>query len=153
MLTPSMRLMRPMEPKQNAQPDRRRLLTLGAILGVAAVTALAFARLFTGGVAWKLLLAAFAATALAAALERRSLLLASAASLLALIVAIGLLVFPHTTLFGLPTPETLRAIGSAAGRIGAAGARAGLPHRRRCRPCSSPPSSPCGPPPSPHTPW
>jgi transglutaminase-like putative cysteine protease len=108
-----------MEPRPNTSPDRRRLLTLAAILGVAAVTALAFARLFSGAVAWKLLVAALTATLLGAALERRSLLLASAVSLLALMVAIGVLVFPHTTVLGLPTPETLRAAVTAAGRIGA----------------------------------
>ena len=72
-------------PPTTGRPDRRRLLALGAVLAVAVVTALAFARLFSGAVAWKLVLAGALATLLAGAMERRSLVLASVVSLAALI--------------------------------------------------------------------
>jgi hypothetical protein len=55
---------------------------------------------------------------IATALERRSLVLATIASAAGLAIAIGLLVFPDTTWFGLPTLETLRVSLDAAARVG-----------------------------------
>lgn len=78
-----------------------------AILAVA--TSLAFGRVFAGhSSTWRLMGVAAASAVIASALERRSLVLATVVSAALLLVAIGLLVFPKTTWYGLPTLETLR---------------------------------------------
>ncbi|HEX6208924.1 MAG TPA: DUF3488 domain-containing protein, partial [Actinomycetota bacterium] len=94
------------------------LLTAALIL-LAGVTGAAFGRVFEGGrPAARLVLAAAAAVALAALLERRHLALSVATAAAAALVTIGLLVFPATTWFGLPTPSTLDALGRALGNLG-----------------------------------
>lgn len=109
-----------MDDQPRSRHDRQRLLALVAILAIALVTALGFARMFDGGgAAWKLLLVAALSTLLATALERRSLLVAALASVAALIVTLGILVFPETTMAGLPTLGTLGALGQALGEVGA----------------------------------
>lgn len=106
--------------QQETAPRAQRLVAIGAIALLATATALAFGRVFRGHEAtWKLVGAALASTAVAAVFERRSLLLATFASFALMLVAVGLLVFPETTLGGLPTKETLRAIGRAMGQVGA----------------------------------
>ncbi|MDP9242298.1 MAG: DUF3488 and transglutaminase-like domain-containing protein, partial [Actinomycetota bacterium] len=65
----------------------------------------------------RLVVAAVASVALATLLERRNLLIATIASGALLILAIGLLVWPSTTLWGLPTARTFAAIGEAIGRV------------------------------------
>ncbi len=108
-----------MATKQDPAPRTQRLAALGAVGLLASATALAFGRVFDGhGPTERLLLAAVASVALAAALERHSLVVATLASLVALVVVIGLLVFPGTTWFGLPTAQTLRAAAGAVGRVG-----------------------------------
>ncbi len=98
---------------------RNRVVALGALALLAFATAWAFGRVFRGhGPTYRLIAVAFASILVAAAFERRSLLLATVASAALLSVAIGLLVFPHTTLFGLPTRETLVAIGRAVDKVG-----------------------------------
>jgi transglutaminase-like putative cysteine protease len=100
-------------------PRAYRLIGLAATLLLAAATALAFGRVFIGTeTTMKLLAAALAAGLLAVALERRSLLLATLASAAGLAIAVGLIVFPGTTWYGLPTAETLRAALDAAAIVG-----------------------------------
>jgi len=108
-----------MAAKQDIAPRAQRLAALGAVALLAGATALTFGRVFIGhGPTWKLLATAVLSIGVAALLERRSLLLATAVSAIALLVVIGLFVFPETTWFGAPTRETLRAIGDALGRVG-----------------------------------
>ena len=108
-----------MATKQDVAPRAQRLAALGAVAFLATATAMAFGRVFRGHLpTWKLLAAALVSVGVAAALERRSLLLATVVSGLAMLVLIGVFVFPETTWFGLPTRETLRAAGAALGRVG-----------------------------------
>jgi transglutaminase-like putative cysteine protease len=101
-----------------------RVLLLTALIVLAAVTGAAFGRLFQGsGPMWRLLMAGAVAASLAAVLERRHLLISVVAGAAGLIVMIGLIVFPRTTLLGMPTPDTLRAIGRALSRVGEHAAR------------------------------
>ena len=96
-----------------------RLIGLVAALLLAAATALAFGRVFLGTASsLKLLAVAIAAAGLAVAFERRGLLLSTAASAAGLAVAVGIVVFPQTTWYGLPTAETLRAALDAAALVG-----------------------------------
>jgi transglutaminase-like putative cysteine protease len=96
-----------------------RLIGLVAALLLAAATALAFGRVFLGTASsLKLLAVAIAAAGLAVAFERRGLLLSTAVSAVGLTVAVGIVVFPQTTWYGLPTAETLRAALDAASLVG-----------------------------------
>lgn len=104
--------------KQEQAPRGKRLRALAAVGFLAVATALAFGRVFLGPApTWKLVAAALASAGVATLFERRSLLAATLASAATLLVAVGLLVFPQTTLGGLPTRETLRAIGQALGQV------------------------------------
>jgi transglutaminase-like putative cysteine protease len=97
----------------------QRLTTLVAIVLVAVATGLAFGRVFQGGTTTLQLLAVgVGAGALAWALERRSLLLATLVSAAALVVVLAVVSFSETTWFGLPTLETLRQMLEAAGAVG-----------------------------------
>jgi transglutaminase-like putative cysteine protease len=96
-----------------------RLIGLVAAVLLAGTTALAFGRVFLGAASsFQLLAAAVAAAALAVAFERRGLLLSTVASAAGLALAIGLVVFPETTWYGLPTADTLRAALHAAALVG-----------------------------------
>ena len=96
-----------------------RLIALAAALLLAVTTALAFGRVFLGAAATlRLIGVAVAAAALAVAFERRGLLLSTVASGIGLVFAIGLIVFPETTWYGLPTADTLRAALDAAALVG-----------------------------------
>ena len=96
-----------------------RLIGLLAALLLAAATALAFGRVFLGtSTTLKLLGAAIVAAGLAVAFERRSLLLSTLASGIGLAVVVGLVVFPGSTWYGLPTGDTLRAALDAAALVG-----------------------------------
>ncbi len=66
----------------------------------------------------RLFVAGVSSAVIAALLERRNLVLATIVSAVGLAIVIGLLVFPDTTWFRLPTVETLRATIEAAGRVG-----------------------------------
>jgi transglutaminase-like putative cysteine protease len=104
------------EPDQ--APRAQSLLTLGALALMLSAAALAFGRVFKGeGATLRLVVAGIASVALATLLERRNLLIATIASGALLIVAIGLLVWPSTTAWGLPTARTFAAIGEAIGRV------------------------------------
>jgi transglutaminase-like putative cysteine protease len=96
-----------------------RLLLLGAILSLAVVSAAAFGRVFIGPrPAMRLGLAAGISVLLAGLLERRNILLSTLVSAAGLAVAVGLLVFPETTKYALPTMRTLRAMRHAWAAVG-----------------------------------
>lgn len=99
---------------------RTQRLTAGVATSlVAAAAAIALGRVFAGnGPTLRLLVAGLASAILAAALERRNLVLATAVSVAGLTFAVGVLVFPATTWYGLPTVETLRAVVDAAALVG-----------------------------------
>jgi transglutaminase-like putative cysteine protease len=97
----------------------QRLIGLVAALLLATTTALAFGRVFLGASATlKLVATAILAASLAALFERRSLLLSTAVSAAGLALAVGIVVFPHTTWYGVPTADTLRAALDAAALVG-----------------------------------
>jgi transglutaminase-like putative cysteine protease len=99
------------------QTDRRVLLA--ALFGLGAVTGASFGRVFTGtSPAVRLAAAGVLAVGMAALLARRHLGLSLLASAGALVVALGILVFPRTTWAGLPTDDTIRAILRAMERVG-----------------------------------
>ncbi|MGZ5301966.1 MAG: hypothetical protein ACXWEJ_09105, partial [Actinomycetota bacterium] len=94
---------------QGTSPRTQRLIALLAVCAIAVSTAFAFGRVFDGhGSTWRLMGVALASALVAAALERRSLLVAIVVSAAVLAVVIGLWLFPGTTWHGLPTLDTLR---------------------------------------------
>jgi transglutaminase-like putative cysteine protease len=94
--------------KDQEETGSGRLLLLISLAALAFFSALALGRVFRGGgTALHLGLAALAATALAGAMERRHILLATALSVVGMVVALGILVFPQTTRLWLPTISTL----------------------------------------------
>jgi transglutaminase-like putative cysteine protease len=102
-----------------SSPRGQRLLAVGAVSALAVATAAAFGRVFTGDHAVpRLMGVALTSALLAAALERRNLVLATLVSAVGLLVIVGIVVFPKTTFSGLPTWDTLRALRDAAGQIG-----------------------------------
>ena len=102
-----------------SSPLGQRLLALGAVCALAVATAAAFGRVFSGGGSvLRLMGVALASALLAASLERRNLVLATLVSAAGLLVVVGVVVFPKTTLSGLPTIDTLGAIRDAARQIG-----------------------------------
>ena len=97
----------------------QRLIAVLAICLLAAATAVALGRVFIGPAATqRLLLAALVSGLLACACEKRNLALAAAVSAIGLLVAVGILIFPHTTWHGVPTMDTLRAIVDASKLVG-----------------------------------
>ncbi len=97
----------------------QRLIALGATALLAVATAAAFGRVFSGpGVTMKLLLAGLLSVAVAASLERRSLVLATAISGALMLMVASLVVFPDSTWFGLPTMQTVDRIASSVGQVG-----------------------------------
>jgi transglutaminase-like putative cysteine protease len=100
-------------------PGHQRLLGLAAVTALSVATALAFGRVFTGRQATlELVAAALASVAIAALFERRGLLLATMASLVGLAFAITWIVLPQTAWFGLPSIQTLRAVGRSLDFVG-----------------------------------
>ncbi|MGH2573800.1 MAG: DUF3488 and transglutaminase-like domain-containing protein [Actinomycetota bacterium] len=114
-----------------ARPPPSRALLLVALVWLAVIVAAAFGRVFAGsGTAARLALAAGLSVLLAGALERRHVLLATAASAAGLAVAIGIMIFPETTWYRLPTAATVRAVvrsWDAVGRIAASESAPALP--------------------------
>jgi transglutaminase-like putative cysteine protease len=104
---------------QGTSARTQRLIAGVATVLVAAAAAIALGRVFEGnGPTLRLLAAGVASAVIATLLQRRNLVLATLASVVGLAIAIGWLVFPETTWFGLPTPETARAAFRAAGLVG-----------------------------------
>ncbi|MEP6477087.1 MAG: hypothetical protein ABJC60_07415, partial [Actinomycetota bacterium] len=100
-------------------PRGQRLVAIGAICALAVATAAAFGRVFTGEHAvLRLMGVALASALLAAALERRNLVVATLVSAAGLWLIVGIFVFPKTTFYGWPTFDTLHAVRDAAGQIG-----------------------------------
>ena len=98
---------------------RERLASLAAVGALAVATALVFGRVFVGTEAtWKLVAAAAGSAAVAGLLERRALPLATLAASAMLVLAVSWLAFPDTVRFGLPTGDTLSAIGEALEQVG-----------------------------------
>ena len=86
---------------------RSRIALLIATLALTLVAAAAFGRVYVGREpTLHLMAAAAAAVALAALFERRNVVLATVASAVGLAIAIGLLIYPNTTRYGLPTFRT-----------------------------------------------
>jgi len=82
-------------------------------------TALAFGRVFAGREATlELVASALASVAIAALFERRGLLLATIASMVGLAFAITWIVLPQTAWYGLPSIQTLRAVGRSLEFVG-----------------------------------
>lgn len=97
----------------------QRLTSLIATALVAVATAMAFGRVYEEhGTTMQLLLVGLASAAIAWALERRSLLLATAVSGALLIFVLGVVSFRETTWHLLPTLESLREMGRAAAAVG-----------------------------------
>src|SRR5262245_34443867 len=100
-------------------PGHQRLLGLAAVAALSVAAALAFGRVFTGRLpTLELIGVALASVAVAVAFERRGLLLATLASLLGLALAIAWIVLPQTTLYGIPSLRTLRALGRSLEFVG-----------------------------------
>jgi transglutaminase-like putative cysteine protease len=103
--------------------DHRGFLVTALVL-LAGATGAAFGRVFQGRPASLRLVAAGAiAVILAELLRRRNVLLSIMVSALGLLVTLALFVFPGTTWGGLPTLDTLRALGDALGSLGREAAR------------------------------
>jgi transglutaminase-like putative cysteine protease len=97
----------------------QRLIALGATTLLATATAVSFGRVFSGpGVTMKLVLAGVLSAGVAALLERRSLILATATSAVLMLMFTALAVFPDSTWFGLPTVGTLERLASGAVQVG-----------------------------------
>jgi transglutaminase-like putative cysteine protease len=96
--------------EQHDTSTAHRLVLLIAVVALTVTGAVAFGRVFRGpGAAARLGLAAGVAVVLAGAFERRNVFLATLASAAGLILMVGWLVFPETTKYLLPTPNTYRA--------------------------------------------
>ncbi|MBA3552240.1 MAG: transglutaminase domain-containing protein, partial [Actinobacteria bacterium] len=92
---------------------------LGALLTLLAAGTVAFGRVFeANGTALRLVLAATLSLALAAALERQHVLVATIASVAGLALLIGWLVYPDTTWYGLPTLETWERVAGSLEAVG-----------------------------------
>jgi transglutaminase-like putative cysteine protease len=104
---------------QDQKAPAGRITLLAALLALEVSAATAFGRVLQGkGPSFKLAVAAGLSVLLAAALERRNVLLAALVSAAAFLIVAGLLVFPDTTRLWLPTLSTLRAIRTAFGAVG-----------------------------------
>jgi transglutaminase-like putative cysteine protease len=99
-------------------PGSRLGILIGLLVAELAATA-AFGRVYQGReVTLKLCLVAMIATAIAGLLLRQNIILSTFASIAGLLLTIGLIVFPDTTHFLLPTMRTLRAARLALGQVG-----------------------------------
>jgi len=98
--------------EQDQTAGHQRLVTLVAVAGLAAATALAFGRVFLGRApTWELVAAALISILVATAVERRGLSLALLTSAVAFAFTLTWFVLPQTAWYGLPSIRTLRAVG------------------------------------------
>ncbi|HEX8099269.1 MAG TPA: DUF3488 and transglutaminase-like domain-containing protein [Actinomycetota bacterium] len=103
----------------NKAPAAGRFVLLGALLLLCASAGAAFGGVFRGALpAAKLAAVAAGAVLLAFVLERRHTFVATAISVLGLAVVAGIIVFPETTWFGVPTATTFRSFLDAFARVG-----------------------------------
>ncbi|MGH2767070.1 MAG: transglutaminase TgpA family protein [Actinomycetota bacterium] len=108
-----------MDVARQATGETDRRLLVGALFVLAVVTGASFGRVFVGtSPAVRLAAAGVLATGVAVLLARRHLGLSLLLSGAALILALGILVYPRTTWGGLPTDDTLRALLRALERVG-----------------------------------
>lgn len=108
-----------METEQTPKGPGGRLVLLTAVLALALVSAVAFGRVFQGtATTFRLALVGGASVLLAAALERRHILIATAATAVGLALVVAHLLYPETTRYWLPTSETLRAALKSWGAVG-----------------------------------
>ena len=109
---------------QGTNARAQRLTALVATALLATATAFAIGRVFADHAStYRMAVAGLLSAAVAVALERRGLLLATAVSAIAMLTVVGFMVFPDTTWpdttwYGLPTPDTLQAMIDAAGMVG-----------------------------------
>ncbi len=109
---------------QGTNARTQRLTALLATALLATATAFAIGRVFVDHAStYRMALAGLLSAAIAVALERRGLFLAALVSAAAMVAVVGFMVFPdttwpHSTWFGLPTLETVRAMVEAAGMVG-----------------------------------
>jgi transglutaminase-like putative cysteine protease len=97
----------------------QRLIAVAATALLGVTTAMAIGRVFVGAAtSYRMIAAALASAAIACAMERRNLLLATLVSAVGLLVVVGLLIFPGSTWHGLPTMDTLHAIADASKLVG-----------------------------------
>jgi transglutaminase-like putative cysteine protease len=88
-----------------------RLVLLAALLALQVSAAVAFGRVLQGGrPTLQLAFAAAVSVLLAGLMERRHILLATLVSAAGFLIVVGLVIFPETTRFGLPTLATLKAM-------------------------------------------
>ena len=105
--------------QQDPAPRAARLTALATIAILAMVAAFAFGRVFQGRApTLQLMAAALGSVVLASAFERRSLLLSTLASAIGLLWVIGIIVFPRSLWYGLPSKDTLTAIVQALRLVG-----------------------------------
>ncbi|HEX2069679.1 MAG TPA: DUF3488 and transglutaminase-like domain-containing protein, partial [Actinomycetota bacterium] len=96
--------------REDSGSRESRFVLLTALLVLCASAGAAFGGVFRGArPAVQLAAAAAAAVLVAFALERRHVTVATALSVVGLAVAAGIIVFPDTTFFGLPTASTFGA--------------------------------------------
>ncbi len=109
-----------MEQDQEDSASREsRFVLLAALLVLSASAGAAFGGVFRGArPAMQLAGVAAAAVMVAFSAERRHVALATALSLLGLAIAAGIIVFPETTFFGLPSASTIRSFLRALGVVG-----------------------------------
>jgi transglutaminase-like putative cysteine protease len=107
-----------MAPEREATgEDRGRVLTAGLVL-LGASTGLGLGAVFMGlAPTLRLVVAGAAAVLVAAALQRRNVLLSLLAGVAGLALAVGVLVFPSSTWAGFPTRETLAVVQDAVARV------------------------------------
>ncbi len=97
--------------EQEQRAPAGRLVLLAALLALQVSAAVAFGRVLQGSrPTLQLALAAAVSVLLAGLMERRHILLATIVSAAGFLIVVGLVVFPETTRFGLPTVATLKAM-------------------------------------------
>jgi hypothetical protein len=105
---------------EGAPPRIQRISALVAISLVAIAVGFAFGRILVGhGATYRVIAVGIASGVLAWATERRGMLVATLVSAAALVLAVTWLAVPHATWYGLPTLESVRALGTLATLVGA----------------------------------
>ena len=105
---------------EGATPRIQRISALVAISLVAIAVGFAFGRILVGhGATYRMITVGIASGVLAWATERRGMLVATLVSAAALVLAVTWLSVPHATWYGLPTLDSVRALGTLATLVGA----------------------------------
>jgi TgpA N-terminal domain/Transglutaminase-like superfamily/Domain of unknown function (DUF4129) len=105
---------------EGTTPRLQRLSALIAISLVAIAVGFAFGRILVGhGATYRMVAVGLVSGILAWATERRGMLVATLLSAVALLFAVTWLSAPHATWYGLPTVNSMRALGTLATLVGA----------------------------------